>query len=271
MKVKEIPVSLFYQTILTITSLKKFLANKKRIPVIVSLTSIPSRFKIIHISVRSILNQSVLPEKIILWVNEDLKDNIPESLIKLQGDIFEIQFSELDCPHLKLVESLRKYPQKIIVTSDDDLIYRKNWLKYLYKEHLDHPKAIISNQSRIITYDVNGQLRPYKEWFTNYDSNIKTNLLLPIGSAGALYPPESLSDNVLDQELFLKLAPKADDLWFKAMSLLKQTSSLQASRLSGEPIPILGSQKVSLKKTNIGQDKNRLQWLALTDYFHLKF
>lgn len=76
---------------------------------------------------------------------------------------------------------------------------------------------------------------------------------------------------VFNQELFLQLTPKADDLWFKAMGLLKGTKSIQAQNSGKEPIPIWGSQKVSLKKGNIGMDKNRTQWQALTDHFQLKF
>lgn len=271
MKLKEIPASLYNQLKLSLYSIGSLTKGKKTVPVIVSLTSIPSRFSILHICIRSILNQSVLPEKIILWLNREQEKNIPLSLKKLEGDFFEIKFSSLDCPHLKLVESIKKYPSKTIITSDDDLIYRKQWLEFLYAEHVVNPISIIANQSRIISYNGNGELKPYKQWPTNYDSTLKSELLLPIGSAGALYPPNSLNEKVLDTKLFLKLSPKADDLWFKAMSLLNGTKSLQSSKLTGEPIPIWGSQKVSLKKSNIGQDKNRTQWLALTEYFTLKF
>lgn len=270
MKIKEIPISLFYQNYLSLKSIKKLKSYRKQFPVIISLTSIPPRFNILHLTIRSILNQNVLPEKIILWLNENQKDNTPNSLKQLECNFFKIRFSNLDCPHLKLVESLRHYPNKIIITIDDDLMYRQNWLNYLYMEHLEHPKSIIANQTRIISFDQEGTLKPYEQWPTNYNAKIKTKLLLPIGSAGALYPPNSLNSNVLDDNLFLKLAPRADDLWFKAMSLLNNTDSLQSSRLTGAPIPIWGSQEIALKKSNIGQDKNRLQWQALTSYFNLK-
>ena len=120
MKVKEIPVSLFHQAKLSWQSQRKLIANKKQVPVIVSLASIPSRLNIVHLTIRSILNQDVLPEKIVLWLHEDLKDSIPKSLNVLVGDLFSIKYADYFSSHRKLVEPLKLYPNKIIVTCDDD-------------------------------------------------------------------------------------------------------------------------------------------------------
>ena len=271
MKVKEIPVSLFHQAKLSWQSQRKLIANKKQVPVIVSLASIPSRLNIVHLTIRSILNQDVLPEKIVLWLHEDLKDSIPKSLNVLVGDLFSIKYADYFSSHRKLVEPLKLYPNKIIVTCDDDMMYRKNWLSKLYQAHENHPDHIVANQTRCITYGSDGELLSYKAWKPNESGCQNPLLTLPIGAGGTLYPPDSMHKTVFNQELFLQLTPKADDLWFKAMGLLKGTKSIQAQNIGKEPIPIWGSQKVSLKKGNIGMDKNRTQWQALTDHFQLKF
>lgn len=271
MKVKEIPVSLFHQAKLSWQSQRKLIANKKQVPVIVSLASIPSRLNIVHLTIRSILNQDVLPEKIVLWLHEDLKDSIPKSLNVLVGDLFSIKYADYFSSHRKLVEPLKLYPNKIIITCDDDMMYRKNWLSKLYQAHENHPDHIVANQTRCITYGSDGELLSYKAWKPNESGCQNPLLTLPIGAGGTLYPPDSMHKTVFNQELFLQLTPKADDLWFKAMGLLKGTKSIQAQNSGKEPIPIWGSQKVSLKKGNIGMDKNRTQWQALTDHFQLKF
>ena len=271
MKVKEIPVSLFHQAKLSWQSQRKLIANKKQVPVIVSLASIPSRLNIVHLTIRSILNQDVLPEKIVLWLHEDLKDSIPKSLNVLVGDLFSIKYADYFSSHRKLVEPLKLYPNKIIVTCDDDMMYRRNWLSKLYQAHENHPDHIVANQTRCITYGSDGELLSYKAWKPNESGCQNPLLTLPIGAGGTLYPPDSMDKTVFNQELFLQLTPKADDLWFKAMGLLKGTKSIQAQNSGKEPIPIWGSQKVSLKKGNIGMDKNRTQWQALTDHFQLKF
>ncbi len=69
--------------------------------------------------------------------------------------------------------------------------------------------------------------------------------------------------------MFLKLTPKADDLWFKAMALLNNTISRQSENLPKEPIPIIGSQKIALKNDNISKNKNDSQWAALSTHFKL--
>ncbi|PWL38285.1 zinc-binding alcohol dehydrogenase [Flagellimonas aquimarina] len=269
MKVKEIPVSLFHHIKLSNRSKEKLIEGKNQIPVIVSLASIPSRLHIVDLTIKSILNQDVLPKQIILWLHEDLKNNIPKKLLNLTGSIFSIKFSSYTSSHRKLVETLNIFPNMVIVTCDDDMMYRKNWLSKLYQFHQKNPTEIIGNQTRCITYN-NGELLSYKEWRSGSKPCPNQDNTLPIGAGGTLYPIHCLDNQVYDQKLFMKLAPKADDLWFKAMGLLKGTKSIKAEDSGKEPIPIWGSQKVSLKKTNITEDKNRIQWQALDDHFNFK-
>ncbi|SDQ57916.1 zinc-binding alcohol dehydrogenase [Flagellimonas zhangzhouensis] len=271
MKVKEIPVSLYNQVKLSGQSLKQLISNKEEAVVVVSLASIPSRLDIVHLTIRSILNQSVLPEHIFLWLHEDLKNKIPKKLSALEGEIFQIRYTDYYSSHRKLVEPLKLFPHKTIITCDDDMMYRKDWLSNLIVEQKNNPNQIIANQVRCISYDDSGTLLPYKEWKSNTEKCENPKLTLPIGAGGTLYPPNCLHEQVFNQELFLQLTPKADDLWFKAMSLLKGTTSIMSSNPTKEPIPIWGSQKVSLKKGNIGMDKNRVQWLALSEHFNFKF
>lgn len=270
MKVKEIPISLFHHIKLSNTSKKKFIEGKNQIPVVVSLASIPSRLGIVDLTIRSLLYQDVLPEQIVLWLHEDLEDKIPKKLSNLTSSIFSIKFSKYTSSHRKLVETLSIYPNTIIVTCDDDMMYRKNWLSKLYEVHQKNPSEIIGNQTRCISYNSDRELLPYKKWSSGNGPCINEDNTLPIGAGGTLYPINSLDNQVHDQQLFMKLTPKADDLWFKAMALLKGTKSIQAKNSEKEPIPIWGSQKVSLKKTNITEDKNRIQWQALDDHFNFK-
>ncbi len=269
MKVKEIPVSLFHHAKLSLSSQNSLLKNKKHIPVIVSLASIPSRLHIVHLTIRSILNQDVLPEKIILWLHEELKTTVPKKLTKLESNIFSIGYTQYSSSHRKLVEPLKLYPKKVIITCDDDMMYPKDWLSKLYTSHLDYPQCVMANQTRCISYNNSGELLPYNKWVSKSKSCENPNATLPIGAGGTLYPPGVMGDQVFDQKLFMDLAPRADDLWFKAMTLLSGTQSKQAENNRKEPIPIIGSQKNSLKKTNIKEDKNRTQWMALDNHFQL--
>lgn len=270
MKVKELPVSIFHTLRLLSKQVEDFeKTDKKEIPVLVSLTSIPSRLHSLHIVIRSLLDQEVLPKKILLWLNDSLTKDIPPQLSKLLSNRFEIKYSSLTCSHRKLIHSLDLFKDDVIVTCDDDLIYRKNWLELLYSEHLKYPNEVIANQTRYIRTDSKGGILPYKQWTYPKQGNPNPKAIIPIGAGGVLYPLNSLAKETTNENLFLKLTPKADDLWFKAMSTIHGTTSREASLKPDYPIPIIGSQKESLKKTNIDKDKNRIQWIAVSEYFNI--
>ncbi|MGB0527355.1 MAG: hypothetical protein ACPGIE_06250 [Flavobacteriaceae bacterium] len=246
-----------------------FFEHKNILNVIVSLTAIESRLDKLHLVLKSIWDNNDIPKRIVLNLHPRFKNKLPPTLSELEGAHFEIHYTELDCPHAKLVPSLKRFSDDCIISCDDDLLYQKNWLKLLYEAHLKHPKAIITNQSRIISYDDEQHILPYTQWRTSYDASIQSDALLPIGSSGTLYPPSSLYHEVLNEELFLKLCPKADDLWFKMMSFLNNTDSILAENRAKPALPIIGSQQISLSSTNIKEDKNRVQWLALSKHFNV--
>jgi len=266
---KELPISIYTTLRLSAKPIKRFTDQKKIIPVIVSLTSIPSRLGTLHLVIRSLMDQEVLPKKIVLWLHDDLKNSIPQKLSKLEGELFEIRFSSLTCSHRKLIHSIKAFPELPIVTCDDDLMYRRDWLSKIYAAHLKRPNKIIGNRTVHINHDENDHPIPFKKWNYPTDKTANPMAATPIGAWGVLYPPESLSAKVTNADLFLKLAPKADDLWFKAMALVNGTVSIQASNVPKEPIPIAGTQKIALKNENLGLDKNTEQWNELNEYFNL--
>lgn len=268
--VKELPLSIFHSVKLMCTSKKKLNDPKKKVlPVIVSLTSIPSRLPTLHLVIKSLLVQPCRPKKIVLWLNEKLRVELPKSLQKLPSDIFEVRFSKIDCSHLKLIESLKAFPDDVIITCDDDLFYRKNWLQFLFEEHQKNPKDVIGIHTLHINYDKHEEPKTYKQW-TYPDGAPNVSAIIALGSWGVLYPPNCLSEKVHDIDLLMQLAPKHDDLWFKAMELLKGTRIRQATKIPKTPIPIIGSQKIALKKENVANNKNDVSWKKLSAHFNLK-
>jgi len=270
MKVKELPLSMYTAFRLRRLSLDRLPdTTAEKIPVIVSLTTIEARLGVVDLVIRSLMNQSVLPKKIILWVHESLKDSLPAKLSELQGDLFEIRTTHLHSSHKKLIHTINSYPDTNVITCDDDLMYRPNWLNLLYKESQGFVGIIIGNQTRTIKKDPNGTYLPYAQWPVNEVENSNDFSVLPIGAEGVLYPPHCLDPRFDNETLFMELAPKADDLWFKSMSLLKGTTCKLATNRSKNAIPIVGSQKSSLKHINIKKDFNTAQWKQLVSYFDL--
>lgn len=176
----------------------------------------------------------------------------------------------MTCSHRKLVHSLELYPNNVIVTCDDDLMYNPSWLQRLYQDHLIFPDRIITHECREIAYDPQGKLLNYSEWKTQTEPGVSSPWMMPIGYGGVLYPPAVLHPDVTRADLYLALAPRADDLWFKAMSYLKGTTTQRSQHPGQKPTPILGSQKVSLKHTNVRENGNYQQWQAICDHYKIQ-
>lgn len=263
MKLKEYPLSLFHSLYLRYA--KPVQKKSALVPLVISLTSIPSRLAILDIVIASLLNQTVQAQTIVLWLNTSLKNKLPSRLKNLQSDVFKIKYCEGTSSFRKLLPSLKTYQNLAIVTCDDDMIYPKNWLENLYHQHLKHPDSVISQVGRLITRDKEGKLLSYKQWPFIREDCTKNNFL-PIGYGGVLYPPNTFDENVFNESLYLQLTPKADDLWFKAMAYLRGKKAVCASE-KARPIPIIRSQQLALNNSNIHDDGNRRQWQALCDYY----
>ncbi len=63
-------------------------ASPAMVDVVISLTSIPSRLSTLHLTIKSLLNQEVSFEKIILWLHRDLESSLPPGFAKITGEAF---------------------------------------------------------------------------------------------------------------------------------------------------------------------------------------
>jgi hypothetical protein len=109
------------------------------------------------------------------------------------------------------------------VTADDDIYYPPEFLKLLYDAYLKDPQYIHCHRAHRITFDKNNHINKYSKW-TRQVSNIEPSLCnFLTGVGGVLYPPKALYKEVFNEELFLKLSPTADDIWFWAMAVLNNT------------------------------------------------
>jgi hypothetical protein len=244
-------------------------ASPAGVEVVISLTSIPSRLSSLHLTIKSLLNQSISFEKVVLWLHQDLKNNLPPVLEKLQGKRFEIHYSATTEPHRKLVETLKLHPDRVIVTCDDDMMYPKDWLFRLLESWRYTPDDIVAHRCRKIRIE-NGEILPYRTWHSESQGESSPHTIA-LGWGGVLFPPGSLDTRVLDRDTYIRLSPNADDLWYKAMATLKGTAMRKSRDPYPAPIPIIGSQSISLGKKNISDDLNRVQLLALAKEYNLLF
>lgn len=196
------------------------------ISVTVSLTSYGKRTHLCYRTIESIMQNTVLPNRIVLWLSEEefSDDTIPGNLRRLKERGLEVYFCKDIRSYKKLVPSLKKYPNDVIITIDDDVIYHEETIEILLKHWELDPTAIWAFTGSKILFGSDGELLPYVKW---YEAKLKSLEFdpcnFPTGVGGVLYPPHSLDERVIEESLFMEKSPTADDVWFKACSLVKHT------------------------------------------------
>ena len=195
--------------------------------IIVSLTTYDKRIYDVYLTIESLMHQTIKPNKIILWLAEDefTLDNIPQTLKNLQKRGLMIDFCEDIKSYKKLVPALKKYPDDIIITIDDDIIYQHDLVENLLNSYRQNPELIHFCRGHRIQFKDDGTLEKYLKWSFFVNDYLINKLNFPTTGGGALFPPHSLHSEVTNESVFMTLAPHADDVWFKAMALLQGTLS----------------------------------------------
>lgn len=243
--------------------------------IIVSLTSFPAAIPYAVEAIRSVLNGSLLPDKIVLYLDAQKfpGEVLPPALEKLKAEspILEVRFDPAEIrSYKKLLPALRDFPNDVIVTIDDDIRYHPNMLRDLVRLHKRLPNAIIAHRVRKIKLNT-----PYRKWrkYKWYDFIFKkyhlSHLAMQTGVGGVLYPPHSLDEKMLDPALFMAMAPTNDDVWFWAAAVSSGTyvvplpNGQRTAKGVGKPMEY-ALMNVNLKS---GKDRNREALERILEYF----
>ncbi len=234
-----------------------------------SFTSFPARINDVWKVVETLKRQTVLPEKIILWLSKNQfpeHTSIPDSLWKREDNLFKIRLVDGDIrSHKKYYYVMQEFPDKDFITCDDDIFYDPYMIERLLTASKLFPSCIIANNTSRIRFGDDGQILPYITWSDNNKPYADKDRF-QIGVGGVFYPKDSLHSMVLRKDLFMTLTPTADDVWLNAMARLKGTKVIQSGKAvlnmeieNGSP---------SLCSFNNGpQNMNDVQIVNLQKYF----
>ena len=236
--------------------------NPNRAPkIIVSLTSIPSRLDCIHLSILTLMRQTVKPDRIILYLGIEKCEHIqlPQKLLRLKKYGLEIIYRSDLMPHTKYFYAITENPDSIVITVDDDILYRKDLVELLMNSYTRYPKAISCFRAKRIKTDATGALLPYDQW-EPYCTSIKEPSLelVALGVEGVLYPPHCMSAEAFNLDAIRKYSLRNDDLWLKMMQLLSGTKVVRVPVKSNRKIEIMKAQKIALYKSNVNKGQNDL-------------
>lgn len=239
----------------------------------VSLTSFPPRMSTIVPCIDSLLTQTRAPDRIILWLSADQfrggEGSLPESLLDRVGEQFQLRWVTDDlAPHKKYFYAAQEFPDDLLVTVDDDVLYDQRVLDDLYTAHLEAPRAVISQRANLIMFRPDGNLREYDAWI--YDCQFLRSTpsyqLLPTGVGGVLYPPGCIPAAAFNVPAIKQTTLTADDLWLKILTTANGYPVwMPRRRLRYQPIQ--RAQAVGLWRENSFQGGNDAALQRLLDYY----
>ena len=226
--------------------------------VIVSLTSFPARFDTLDICIKSLFAQSVKPDKIVLYLGKECDDvPLPSRLTALEKFGLEIKKGYADIrPHKKYLFAMQEYPEDIIITVDDDLMYDRNMIKSLLESYKRNPSAVSARRVHRITSS-GGDLEPYDKFDKCWTKMTEpSHILLSTNGAGTLFPPGCLPEEAFDIDTIKKLCLDADDIWIKFMLIKKGVPVVWVKSNQSMPPEIPGTQRVALYYANTDKDNS---------------
>lgn len=240
--------------------------------IIVSLASYPARFEQIHIALKSIMLQSMKPDRIIVWLGEDVERiRLTHKMIELEQYGVEYRYVRDLRAHKKYFYVMQEFPEDLIITIDDDVIYPKDVIETLVNTHRRYPGCVCASRVHKIMKKADGTIAPYQDWIGEYcGCDTPSHELIAIGVGGILYPPHCLYEKVFDADLILKLCLNADDIWLKFMELLKGTRVVWAPCRIPMPGLIEKEQKTSLNAENVGRNMNDVYFANMAHYFSVQ-
>lgn len=234
--------------------------QKRKEEIIVSLTSFPGRIHLVHKTIQTILLQSVKPDLVELWLAKEQFPNYEKDLPNELTNLIQYGLKICWCSDYrsfkKLVPSLQEHPDAIIVTADDDVYYAKDWLERLYSAYLEDNNSIHCHKATKFSYE-KGKFNAIGGGKKYYHKASFLNKLVGVG--GVLYPANSLDGEVVNSELFNRLAPTNDDIWFWFMAIKAGTRINVVKGNHPKPVDAYGSQS-TIKLTDINDNGDMLFW-----------
>lgn len=242
--------------------------DERQCSITVSMTSFPPRIGYVSSIVRNMMCQTMQPDRIVLWLSEEQfpekEDGLPKELIALCAKGLEICWCQGDMKaYKKLLPSLEKYPNDILIIIDDDLVYDNDLIECLYEEHKSNPKAIIASRVHKMTLGSDGRVDLYNNWDKEtFDRTAtETGDLFVTGGAGTLIPPGVFDEEIFNYDIIKEYCLNADDIWLNLMSNINGIEIINRG-INTIVSCIEGTQEERLWTTNKFENDTQLRQLA---------
>lgn len=223
---------------------------------VVSLTSFPGRFGLLHLTLMSLLCQTVRPDRVVLWVDEEFAEQVPDKVRALEPHGLSIRtWSDPIRSYMKIVPTLAQWPDATVVTADDDIHYWPTWLEEMLAVSSEAPGSVVCHRAHRIVHDGAGRMRPYKEWRWGVEGPARGLDLFFTGVGGVLYPAGALARCAAEGDRYRAVAPHGDDIWLNWMTRLQGFDVVTTGR-GRHLVAWLGGQRSGLYRHNVRGNGN---------------
>lgn len=223
---------------------------------VISLTSFPGRFGLLHLTLMSLLCQTVRADRVVLWVDEKYADRVPPKVRALEAHGLTIRTwpDDIKC-YMKIVPTLAEWPDATVVTADDDIHYWPTWLEELLAASAASPGSVVCHRAHQVTHAADGRLNPYKAWRWAVAEPCRGTDLFFTGVGGVLYPRGCLARCIEEGPRYREISPYNDDIWLNWMTRL-QGFDVATTGLGRQLVAWLGGQRSGLYRHNVRGNGN---------------
>ncbi len=238
-------------------------------PLLITLTSYPPRFPHLAKTIRSLIDQTVQADGVVLWIAREDEGFLPKDVTDLKAHGLSIQICKDIGSYKKLIPSLQDYTDHYLVTADDDVYYPPRWLESLVSVAKSNSEVIVGGRVHMTQRNPDGSLMPYAQWelaTTKRRATDSRQAMFPTGVGGILYPPHSFSEEVFNEDAFMQLCPRGDDIWFFWMARRAGLKHMRA-RDWFDVIEWPSTQSVALSNDNLIRKGNDEQIKAMEVHY----
>ena len=253
----------------------------EREKIIVSLTSFPARINIVVKTIKTLLTQTLKPDAVILWLAPEQFPNgekdLPQELLNLKQYGLTIDWYKDIRSYKKIIPTLKKYPNAVVITTDDDIYYAPDTVESLYKSYLEHKDEVHAHRCdwlKVVEEDAqtppptplpqgagehacDAQLQKKvikwektRELYLDRHRGVASFHNRLTGYGAVLYPPNCFYKDVCDESLIKELIPTHDDIWLWAMATLNGYKTRLVKGYSESINYVENSQQYGLCKIN---------------------
>jgi len=219
----------------------------------VSMTSHSGRILTLPAAIESIVRGTQRPSSITVAIDDEehltrAKSRVLKRLERLGVTVLS---GPRIGPHAKYYQYLTRRWREgtAFVVMDDDILYRRDILRRLVEAAAEHPLHNVCTRSLLIATGAS-RLRKYSEWALNRRRGVRRDIFAT--NVGGVYVCPEFALHLREHGTeFREKCPKADDVWFKWISLRHAIPYYQCLDEFYAPTVIPLTQGIALFKSNM--------------------